>query len=597
MNRTVLLGYELTTGRAVNIPVRHMAVTGITQESGKTTTLEALIGRSGLRAITFVTKRAEGAFTNATRIPAYFREHADWMFIESLLEAFLQQRMKFERSWIMRISKGANNLREVQANLQKAMQGARSGLDESVYFTLSEYFEALVPEIERLPYSKELKLKPGINVIDVSEYSTHLQGLVIRSVVEWIYERESGVIALIPEAWEFVPQRHGSPAKSAVVQLIRKGAAAGNYVWLDSQDLAGVDKEIIKQVSVYVLGVQREANEVKRTLLHLPAGSRKPKPEAIMKLGRGWFYASFAQELRCVYVQPSWLDCNPQRAQRYAKEILPESYVAPTRKKNVPAGETPALAANAAKGNCAGDSEEAGNETKPAQKTETAMEGEARNIFERCEMVAGEGSAVSGQCILRKHKSGAHVFGVCAYERGNEASSQIKEEYDRIARILFEDFGQMNGGESVADTVVRMLAELKQLRLALGGEPLVTKLDVDVVVTAVLEKLKASPAEFPSLQVSAEKPELNITVQRKVIDVDGSTLKGRLAQLVAQGWFDEAKTGNAAYIELQRLGFSTAKPNVYRELDKLAEWGFVTKEDSGFRAVCGMKINIHEVAE
>ena len=48
--------------RAVEIPIRHMAVTGQTQEAGKTTALEALIARSGLRAVTFVTKRGEGSF-------------------------------------------------------------------------------------------------------------------------------------------------------------------------------------------------------------------------------------------------------------------------------------------------------------------------------------------------------------------------------------------------------------------------------------------------------------------------------------------------------------------------------------------------------
>ena len=46
-DRKILLGYEMATGRRVTIPVRHMVVTGITQESGKTTTLEALAGRAG----------------------------------------------------------------------------------------------------------------------------------------------------------------------------------------------------------------------------------------------------------------------------------------------------------------------------------------------------------------------------------------------------------------------------------------------------------------------------------------------------------------------------------------------------------------------
>jgi Fe2+ or Zn2+ uptake regulation protein len=47
-------------------------------------------------------------------------------------------------------------------------------------------------------------------------------------------------------------------------------------------------------------------------------------------------------------------------------------------------------------------------------------------------------------------------------------------------------------------------------------------------------------------------------------------------------------TGSAAYVELrERRGFSTSKPNVYRELDNFAEMGFVTKEEGGYRAVPG----------
>lgn len=51
MNKqAVHLDFEVGSGEPVAIPVRHMAVTGQTQESGKTTALEALITRSGLNA-------------------------------------------------------------------------------------------------------------------------------------------------------------------------------------------------------------------------------------------------------------------------------------------------------------------------------------------------------------------------------------------------------------------------------------------------------------------------------------------------------------------------------------------------------------------
>ena len=45
----ILLGFEVSSGKPVYIPLHHMVITGMTQLSGKTTTIEALIHRSGLR--------------------------------------------------------------------------------------------------------------------------------------------------------------------------------------------------------------------------------------------------------------------------------------------------------------------------------------------------------------------------------------------------------------------------------------------------------------------------------------------------------------------------------------------------------------------
>jgi hypothetical protein len=62
--------------------------------------------------------------------------------------------------------------------------------------------------------------------------------------------------------------RHAGEARGGVVHPA--GGGLGNYLWLDSQDIAGVDKKILKQVPVWILGVQREANEIKRTLDRSP---------------------------------------------------------------------------------------------------------------------------------------------------------------------------------------------------------------------------------------------------------------------------------------------------------------------------------------
>jgi hypothetical protein len=546
----VLLGYEIGTGRKVEIPVLHMVVTGQTQQSGKTTTLEALIRRSGLRAVTFVTKRAEGAFTRAPRIPAYFRERADWEFVVSLLEATMRAKMKFEHPWIMRACRGAKTLKQVQANLEEGQRKATRGLDESIYLALSMYLAKVVPAIEQMPYSSELKLEPGVNVMDLSSYASEVQALVISSVLERIYERERKTISLIPEAWEFIPEGRNSPVKRAAEALIRKGGSSENHMWIDSQDLAGVDKKITRSCSVWIMGVQRQALEVKRSLEAIPAGLQTPKPADIMQLGRGEFFASFGRELHQVYVQPAWLDDHPERAIRYAKEELPACFVAPPDgwERAEPAGKP---------------------RKKPAAKPDVNTIVDVNGEVEMKD-------AIEELAYLKLHDYVTHAWAI--------------------------ELLQVKSPETFVDLIIRLLKELKQRRSGLleGTDPgdvarAQAAPDVDAIVAKVIARLQDS-GEIPALNVSAEKPEITVTVQRKLIDLDGSTLKGRLAQMVAGGWFDEAKTGHSAYNELQRRGFATAKPNVYRELDALANWGFVTKEPSGgFLAVAGMKINLREM--
>lgn len=94
------------------------------------------------------------------------------------------------------------------------------------------------------------------------------------------------------------------------------------------------------------------------------------------------------------------------------------------------------------------------------------------------------------------------------------------------------------------------------------------------------------------IELRTVKPELRVNVTREVVNLDGKTLRGKLAGLIATKYFDTPRNGNMAFVELKRLGFPTAKPNVYRECDTLAEMGFLTKEEGGYLAVEGMKVNI-----
>lgn len=264
--------------------------------------------RANLPAIAFVTKRGERSFGAGRRIAPYFRERADWQFVASVVEATMREKMKYERAWIVRASKGAKTLADVQRNAQRLMEGTKSGLAADMYMMLNEYLSIVVPRVASIQWARTLELAHGLNVLDVSQrdrFPPELQGLVMRSALEWVYEKCDGAITIIPEAWEFLPQGRGSPVKLAAVELIRKGAGLANYVWLDSQDIGGVDKELLRQCPVWLLGVQRETNEIKRTLDNIPAGISKPKPADVALLEKGQFFACYGKHVIKTYVQPA----------------------------------------------------------------------------------------------------------------------------------------------------------------------------------------------------------------------------------------------------------------------------------------------------
>lgn len=310
----VLLGYELGTGEPVTIPFHHMVVTGLTQHAGKTTTLEALLMRAPVASVAFTTKRGEIGFLRGAPHAPYFRERADWQYVEAILEASLRERLRFERSWIMRACKGATTLRQVHDQVRRLLKTAK-GIHESVYTALDHYLELVVPQIAATRWATTLDLAPRLTVMDLTALSHEMQALVIRSTIETVMDRLTGVIVVLPEAWAFLPQSRGGPVKAAADRLLHEGAVLGNYGWLDSQDLAGLDKRYLKHVGVWLLGCQPEANEAEHTLRQLPLPrGQKPAPADIQSLKRGEFYACWEGTVRKVYVRPTWLDEATARA-------------------------------------------------------------------------------------------------------------------------------------------------------------------------------------------------------------------------------------------------------------------------------------------
>lgn len=349
--KDIRLGFEVETGKVVNVKPSHIIVGGLTHLSGKSTTLEGLLDRSGCKAIVFKTKIGEKAFTEGTLIPPYFKERSDWQFIQSLVEAALKERVKWERSWIIRLSKDEPGLLEFRSRIKELLAKEKKlrAMDRDMLTNLGAYLDLILPEIQYANFSKTLELSDGINIVDLEKYRDEVQHLVISSTMEEVLNNHTDTIVVMPEAWKHLPQGRGTPCKLAAVSFIRQGATNNNYLWIDSQDITGVDKEPLKQVSTWILGLQTEKNEVVRTLDQVPLPkSAKPKPEEIMTLERGHFFVCTPKETIKVYAQPAWLD------EKTAKQIAkgeksvddvarPEKLVPHTVKRATAPAPTPAV--------------------------------------------------------------------------------------------------------------------------------------------------------------------------------------------------------------------------------------------------------------
>lgn len=310
--KEILLGYEIDSGEEVYIEPTHLVVTGLSNKSGKTTTLEAIAARAGLKVLVFLTKRGEKVFTKSRNVDPYFKERSDWLYVEQLLEATMKERMKFERSWIITACKGTTGLRQVYENVQRLKKHSRDGsLQQSIYTSLEAYFDLVLPTLEKMEdrlSDSFPDLTNGTNVMDLTGIREEVQALIIGACLEYIQENLNGIVVIIPELWKFSPEGRGSPVKRVLEALVRQGATNDDFVWFDSQDLAGVDKSPLKQVFTWILGLQTEKNEAKHTLDQMPLRkSQKPEPAEIMTLKKGHFILASPDAVKKVYVQPVWL--------------------------------------------------------------------------------------------------------------------------------------------------------------------------------------------------------------------------------------------------------------------------------------------------
>lgn len=587
---TVRLGFARPTGDPVDIPIRHTCIAGQTQEAGKTTALEALIARSGLQALAFVTKPGEGAFTGGRRLDPYFREAVDWQFVASILEASRGEKMKFERAWIMRACRGAHTLADVQRNTRTEMVKAR-GLAADMFMMLDAYLEAVVPLIASVRWAPAIALGPGLNVMDLSGLPTDMQHLVIRSCVDWVLHREASTIVVIPEAWKFLPQGRGTPVKLAAEAFIRQAAARGNYLWLDSQDIGGIEKTILRSVAVWILGVQREANEIKRTLKNIPASPQKPKAQDLALLEIGQFYACWGRHVIPTYVWPRWLRADEAIAVAKGERRLDTPLVF--------LGEPVVFL-------------EERELQREIDRTvfDDVHRMESRDVFDQLAAAPARRQGHTLTLTTTSMPDQGSAPPELPAEEANTMTADQERKLDAVVEGLTRLTATIAGGMSLSSSaggcgaagggVLGLTDDGRtggQGGAAGAGElvelPAATAADTEELYQSFKARLITDALTDPAiLKLLVSQPQIRVEIERRTVTADGDSLSGRVARLVVDGWFDEVRGSTATAAEMAKRGWSHDYRHVDRAARTLAEKGFLRIEDGKFVSVRGMKAHI-----
>lgn len=104
----------------------------------------------------------------------------------------------------------------------------------------------------------------------------------------------------------------------------------------------------------------------------------------------------------------------------------------------------------------------------------------------------------------------------------------------------------------------------------------------------LLDDLRIDPV---FVQLVAHAPEIEIGIQPRIVNLDGATLKGRVALLVARGWMDDMRTTSDVRKELARTGSDPGGGGTLSDtLGTFVRDGFLVRDAGGYRRAPSLKI-------
>jgi len=532
------IGYEIGSGERVDADLHHLFISGVTQHSGKTTSLEAFVSRIGLKTLVFRCGRGEIGFDQATQIPPFFRERTDWQFVEGVLSAHLKEKMKFYRGDIMKACRGAKKLEDVAHNVAtKLAEFERKKPDSfvaKIYTELDQYFREVIPEIRKIDFARSLELVDGMNLIDLEGVPVAVQQLIISSCVDRIMESMEGVIIVIPEAWQMIPEEGRSPVKMTVENMIRQGAKIRNYVWLDSQQLTRVDMSILRNVDIWLFGRQSLDLEKERVAKAIPGRRVTADQMHYLTIGQFWL-VQYGEKVRQVYVRPAWLPA--EIAQQIAMKRLnvkaAEAYKPEPRKRNK---ENDDMVWK----------ERYDEARKEAERMKTEIDALERKFEAREKEV---------ERAIERNLSGSDT------KKLERELSDLREQLRK------------------KDIIIRELKEIPADEIPVRAP---SNHDYERMANEVLKVLEERSHPV-WLRLQEFRPDLEVEIVRPKIEASETTIQGKIGVLISEGFFDNDRTyaDVAKEAEVHGWGFWKAGTNyqtMKAELEQYAEWAFLRKE-------------------
>lgn len=123
--------------------------------------------------------------------------------------------------------------------------------------------------------------------------------------------------------------------------------------------------------------------------------------------------------------------------------------------------------------------------------------------------------------------------------------------------------------------------------------PAAADVDFEVLYQKVKRRLLNDLQVDPIfVKLLATQPEIMVEIEPRIVTIDGSSLKGRVARLMAAGWFKEARKSGAVRSELTRTGNDPGSGGRLSEaLSEYVIQGFLTREGEAYMLAPGVKVS------